>query len=74
MVDISKCSGEDCNIKEECYRYTCHRSCMQSFIGAQFDFNTGTCPKYMECRSKSTMKRLDSVTHRGRYKEEKSND
>ena len=32
-MDISKCSGLDCQDKETCYRYTCKAGEYQSYFG-----------------------------------------
>lgn len=32
MSDISKCSGNGCDLREECYRFTAPASQRQSFI------------------------------------------
>ena len=32
MADITKCKGEDCQIKEKCYRYTTNVSMYQSYF------------------------------------------
>ena len=37
MADISKCTGVDCPIKKECYRYTATSSILQSWAYFKYD-------------------------------------
>ena len=32
MADISKCNGKDCDIKDDCYRYTADAHINQSWV------------------------------------------
>lgn len=43
MTDITKCSGDSCPLKENCFRYKAKDSCWQSyFVGTPIDEN-GKC-------------------------------
>jgi hypothetical protein len=33
MSDITKCSGEGCNVKKKCYRFTANSGYWQSYFG-----------------------------------------
>ena len=43
MVDISKCEGTDCPLKNDCYRYRVKASDMQYYIAPPYD------PKIEKC-------------------------
>ena len=46
MTDISKCSGKDCNIKDQCYRYTASAdNIFQSYIAPQIE--DGKCESFL---------------------------
>ena len=48
MTDISKCSGEDCAIRERCFRFTAAKAEWQSWIAGKFDPDTKSCPSFLE--------------------------
>ena len=43
MTDISKCGGEKCPVKGDCYRYTAPSEEWQSFMVAMWDDTKQTC-------------------------------
>lgn len=47
-MDITKCNGKDCPLKESCYRYTASKSLRwQSYFAVTpYDFKEGTCKHY----------------------------
>jgi len=49
MVDIAKCSGQNCPFKDECYRYTVHSdSPWQSYIAPYVHkYKEGVCEYFM---------------------------
>lgn len=44
-MDITKCKGEDCPIKENCKRFTAKESLMQSYF-IESPFNDNKCDMY----------------------------
>ena len=65
-ADISKCSGEDCPIKEKCYRFTAPTSeFMQSyFFKPPLEIKDGafTCEMYWGDQAHATWKQLKNIT------------
>jgi len=47
MTDITKCSGENCPMKESCYRYTAEADTMQSYF-IEPPIKDGKCEHYWE--------------------------
>ena len=44
MPDITMCSGKNCPIREDCYRYTAKESYYQSyFMIPPYDMTIGSC-------------------------------
>lgn len=66
MADISKCSGEDCPVKEKCYRFTATASeFMQSyFFEPPLKIKDGvfTCEMYWGDQANSIWKQLKDIT------------
>jgi hypothetical protein len=66
MADISKCSGEDCPVKELCYRFTAPTSeFMQSyFCKPPFEIKDGvfTCEMYWGDQAHAIWKQLKNIT------------
>lgn len=60
MVDIAKCTGEKCEIKNECYRYLA-KPCnfMQTYIHPEKKGKD--CEYFWKAKSKSQVKRLDII-------------
>lgn len=55
-MGISKCSGCDCEIKEECFRFTRRANYMQSWLSPE---NPGkTCEHYIPTSSKNRQERV----------------
>jgi len=49
MPDITKCSGEGCSLKKQCYRFTAKESKIQSYlIEVPFNKKLKTCNLYWE--------------------------
>lgn len=47
MVDISRCNGENCDIKHNCYRYIAQQGLfLQSYIPACFE--NGKCKYFFD--------------------------
>ena len=46
MPDISMCSGKDCPMKQNCYRFTAKASDYQSFFMNPPIKEDGTCDRY----------------------------
>ena len=57
MPDISMCMGNDCPLKETCYRYKAKPSEYQSYF-MEAPYKDGDCSHYWEISSKSS-KKLD---------------
>lgn len=49
MVDISKCDGEGCEFKRQCYRYMASKSLYQSWLEPEYN-EDGVCMNYMPHR------------------------
>lgn len=48
MTDITSCTGEQCPIRDKCYRYTAVRSCVQSyFMDVPYDYEKNSCEYYL---------------------------
>lgn len=45
-MDISKCSGVGCALKDTCYRYTCAGGAWQSYIRPAYKKETKKCEFY----------------------------
>ena len=45
MVDITKCTGTDCPLKDSCYRFTAQGSTYQSYF-MQVPYKDGKCEHY----------------------------
>ncbi len=50
MVDVSKCSGEGCNIKVYCWRYTSVSGFNQSWIAPHYDNESESCDDFLDTR------------------------
>jgi len=51
MTDISKCNGDNCPIKEKCYRFTASAEHLwQSYVspGEEDEVETGKCPLFWD--------------------------
>ena len=59
MTDISKCSGENCPMKESCYRFTAEAGQMQSYF-IEPPIKDGKCEYYWEYETKSPNSRSSS--------------
>ncbi len=50
MVDISKCEGRDCPLKESCLRYTCKADqYLQSYL-TESPYKDGECNYFIQDR------------------------
>jgi hypothetical protein len=59
MPDISMCMGNDCPIKENCYRYKAEPSKYQSYF-MEAPYKDGDCSHYWEMEmSSKTSKKVD---------------
>jgi hypothetical protein len=47
MADITKCSGIDCPLKEECFRFKAPESYFQSYFG-DVPIVNGVCEYFMK--------------------------
>lgn len=50
MPDISKCMGDNCPLKEKCYRYTSPSSeyAQAYYVGTPFNEETQTCDYFWD--------------------------
>jgi len=64
MADITKCTGDNCPIKESCYRFTAEKSERQIyFFTPPFDgFDGKTCEMYWGKQSESIYNQLKNIT------------
>jgi hypothetical protein len=47
--DITLCAGDDCPLKQFCYRHTAELLGKQNFFGSlNFDFSTKNCPFFIK--------------------------
>lgn len=52
MADISKCMGEDCSLKEKCYRYTADDGDWQSYLSyTPYEKSKNECELFWENNS-----------------------
>lgn len=66
MIDITKCSGANCPVKDKCYRYTSPASPSQSYFwdtpgkmeGKQF-----SCDMYFSENAQSIWEELNRITN-----------
>ena len=59
MADITMCSGEDCPLKESCYRFTAESNEFRQSYFLTPPFDGKTCEKYCE----SIYKQLKNTTN-----------
>lgn len=62
MTDISKCNGENCPIKETCWRYLAPDGHWQSYMNYEYNKEKNKCDGYWKVESKSQMKRFKVQT------------
>ena len=56
MVDISKCEGKECPIKETCYRYISKPDKFwRSYISTPYNKETNTCDYYWKTEIKKNV-------------------
>jgi hypothetical protein len=60
-MDITKCTGEGCPLKESCYRFTSDISMMQSYFFTP-PFENDTCEMYWGEQSESIYNQLKDIT------------
>jgi hypothetical protein len=60
MTDITKCTGEDCPLKETCYRFIAPSEMYQSFFMTPHVKN-GKCEYYWGEASQSTYDQLKEI-------------
>lgn len=58
MPDIAMCKNEECNIKENCYRYKAIPSCMQSYCSSFKQNEKGKCENYWQITDEFVDKRI----------------
>jgi hypothetical protein len=64
MADITKCPGNDCPVKNKCYRYTAPASARQSYfwnIPGKTEDNKFTCSMYWGDNAESTFNQLKEI-------------
>lgn len=63
MTDISKCTGENCPVKEHCYRFTSKEGQYQSYVIAPYEIKDGefTCDIYFGKGSEAIWKQLKDI-------------
>lgn len=52
MVDITKCTGENCPLKDKCYRYTIPLGEWQSYTNFQYNHDKKDCEFFIEKHGK----------------------
>lgn len=62
-MDISKCSGEGCPIKDRCYRYTSKAGTRQFYIQPPFKIEDGkfTCEMYWGEGQQGILEQLEKI-------------
>jgi len=60
MRELEVCRGDGCDKKDTCYRFKVKRS---KFSQTAIAPDPETCKHYIECNSKSQMRRLDVVAN-----------
>lgn len=48
MADITMCSGENCNLKDNCYRYLASPSNRQSYFAEKINESFDNCKQYLD--------------------------
>jgi hypothetical protein len=63
MADITKCSGEGCLLKDNCYRFTAESSdCLQSYLAeVPYDKELNTCSLLWSDKSEQILDQLKSI-------------
>lgn len=63
MADITKCKGEDCPLKESCYRYTApYDKYRQSiFLNPPYNKETKSCTMYWGETQDSILSQLEQI-------------
>jgi len=62
MADITMCTGDDCPLKENCYRFTAEASkYLQSYFFTP-PFENNTCEMYWGKHSESIYNQLKNIT------------
>ena len=62
MADITKCKGEDCPLKESCYRFTAEESLVWQSYFFTPPFDGDTCEMYWGKQSESIYNELKNIT------------
>ena len=62
-MDITKCKGEGCPIKENCKRYTAKESLMQSYF-IESPFKDNKCDMYWGENAESIFNQLKKITNK----------
>lgn len=62
-MDITKCKGINCPLKESCFRYTAKAGEFQQsyFTEVPYDKETGTCPTYWGVSEEAVIKQLEQI-------------
>lgn len=60
MTDITKCTGEGCPRKHDCYRFVAKAGDYQSWFMQHPLQKDGTCDEFYPMNSKSRLKRIDA--------------
>jgi len=62
-MDITKCKGEGCLIKESCKRFTAKESMMQSYF-IESPIEDGKCKMYWGENAESIFNQLKEITNK----------
>lgn len=62
MADITKCSGEGCDLKEKCYRFTAKDGFRQSYF-AEPPIKNGECDMFWGDRQEGIYKQLKDIVN-----------
>jgi hypothetical protein len=60
MADITKCKGQNCPIKDQCYRYTAKDSIWQSYF-MESPINDDKCDMYWGENAESIFNQLKGI-------------
>lgn len=66
-MDITKCSGSNCPLKDTCFRYTAKASDFRQsyFTELPYDFEKQECSVYWGIKSEAVIKQLEEIFGEG---------
>lgn len=60
-MDITKCSGKDCNLKDTCYRYTAKSDSERQSFFVEPPIKDGKCDMYWGNESTRILKNIKDI-------------